>query len=126
MSKTVESSGSEALDQSGDEVLGTRYDTFPFKDMVGTHDLIWIVLDSVRFDVAQRAHERGETPNLSSLIPRGWECRHSPGTFTLPSHSAMFSGFLPTPKDQTNGLVAWEYNSAQLFTNGAPNTALGD
>jgi hypothetical protein len=92
--------GAGALEQSADEVIGTRYDTFPFKDMVGTHDVMWIVLDSVRFDVAQRAHERGETPNLSSLIPRGWECRHSPGTFTLPSHSAMFSGFLPTPKDR--------------------------
>jgi arylsulfatase A-like enzyme len=98
MSNSVEGAG--ALEQSADEVIGTRYDTFPFKDMVGTHDVMWIVLDSVRFDVAQRAHERGETPNLSSLIPRGWECRHSPGTFTLPSHSAMFSGFLPTPKER--------------------------
>ena len=76
------------------------YETFPFSNMVGTHDLVWIVLDSLRFDVAQRAHERGDTPNLSALFPRGWECRHAPGTFTLPSHAAMFSGFLPTPIDR--------------------------
>jgi membrane-anchored protein YejM (alkaline phosphatase superfamily) len=84
----------------GAESAGTVYDTLAFKDLVGTHDLIWITLDSLRFDVAQRAHEQGETPNLSSLITRGWECRHSAGTFTLPAHVAMFSGFLPTPKDR--------------------------
>jgi arylsulfatase A-like enzyme len=75
------------------------YPTFPLEQMVGTHDIVWIVLDSVRFDVAQGAHERGETPNLSLLFGQGWECRHAPGTFTLPSHVAMFSGFFPTPHD---------------------------
>jgi hypothetical protein len=75
----------------------TAYGSFPIKDLIGTHDLLWITIDSVRFDVAQRAHEQQETPNLSSLFPNGWECRHAPGNFTLPSHVAMFSGFLPTP-----------------------------
>jgi hypothetical protein len=93
-------STSGVMNPESQEGAGTKYDTFPWRDMVGTHDLVWVTLDSVRFDVAQRAHEQGETPNLSSLIPRGWECRHAPGTFTLASHVALFTGFLPTPKDR--------------------------
>lgn len=73
------------------------YPMVPFRQMVGTHDVLFITLDSLRFDVAQQAHLRGETPNLSSLFPSGWECRHSPASFTLPSHIALFTGFLPTP-----------------------------
>lgn len=76
------------------------YAPFPLAELVGTHDLVWITLDSLRFDVAQSAHERGETPNLSGAFPHGWERRHAPGTFTLASHSAMFAGFLPTPVDR--------------------------
>jgi hypothetical protein len=80
----------------------------PMKDLVGSHDLFFITLDSLRFDVAQRAHIQGLTPNLARLVPNGWECRHAPGTFTLPSHVAMFSGFLPTPraKPKSPSLVA--------------------
>lgn len=63
-------------------------------------DIVWIVLDTLRFDVAQAAHEAGETPALSAwLPPGGWEERHAPGSFTYASHHAMFAGFLPTPLD---------------------------
>lgn len=79
-----------------DERFAT-YPMVPFRQMVGTHDVVLITLDSLRFDVAQRAHIQGETPNLSSLFPMGWECRHSPASFTLPSHVAIFTGFFPTP-----------------------------
>jgi hypothetical protein len=67
-------------------------------ELVGTHDLLWIVLDTLRYDVAQRAHEAGRTPNLSRhLPPGGWERRHTPGNFTFAAHQAFFAGFLPTP-----------------------------
>ncbi len=60
--------------------------------------LLWLVLDTLRFDVAQDQLERGRTPQLAALLPaNGWEPRHTPGNFTLPAHQAFFAGFLPTP-----------------------------
>jgi hypothetical protein len=68
-------------------------------DIVGSHDLVWIVLDSLRYDVAEAEMSRGSTPNLATLFPEGWEKRHSPASFTYPAHQAFFAGFLPTPAD---------------------------
>ena len=66
--------------------------------LLGTHDVLFITLDSLRFDAAQTAHRTGATPFLSSLLgPNGWEMRHSPGNFTFAAHCAFFAGFLPTP-----------------------------
>lgn len=65
---------------------------------VGTHDVLMITLDTLRFDVAAAALAAGETPNLARVIgPKGWQRRHSPATFTYAAHHAFFSGFLPTP-----------------------------
>lgn len=62
------------------------------------HDLLWLVLDSLRYDVAQAEWQAGRTPHLARLAgPGGWERRHSPGSFTFPAHQAFFAGFLPTP-----------------------------
>lgn len=66
--------------------------------MVGTHDILMLTLDTLRYDVAVAAAEAGETPVLSAAIgPKGWEKRHTPATFTYAAHHAFFSGFLPTP-----------------------------
>ncbi|HEY1187551.1 MAG TPA: STM4013/SEN3800 family hydrolase [Gemmata sp.] len=66
--------------------------------MVGTHDVLFITLDTLRYDVAADLHERGRTPNLSAVLPPGgWERRHTPGSFTFAAHAAFFAGFLPTP-----------------------------
>ena len=56
--------------------------------IVGTHDLALITLDTLRHDVAVEELAAGRTPHLAALLPRGWECRHSPGTFTYASHAA--------------------------------------
>ena len=67
-------------------------------ELVGTHDVLMITLDTLRYDVAERAMEQGRTPNLQSWVPEGrWEKRHSPGNFTYAAHQAFFAGFLPTP-----------------------------
>lgn len=68
-------------------------------DIVGSHDLVWIVLDALRHDIAEQEMSRGGTPNLAGLFPGGWERRHSPASFTYPAHQAFFAGFLPTPAD---------------------------
>ena len=68
------------------------------KRIVGTRDIIFITLDTLRYDVAKQCIEQGRLPNLSKYI-NGWEKRHSPGSFTFASHEAFFAGFLPTPTD---------------------------
>ena len=66
--------------------------------LIGTHDLLLVTLDTLRFDVAETALVAGMTPNLAKYLPHGrWECRHSPGNFTYAAHQAFFAGFLPTP-----------------------------
>lgn len=66
--------------------------------IVGSHDLLWVTLDTLRYDVACAALAEGRTPNLGRLLPGGvWERRQSPGSFTYAAHQAFFAGFLPTP-----------------------------
>jgi hypothetical protein len=66
--------------------------------IVGTHDILFVTLDTLRYDVARDLLEQGRTPNLKAVLPKeGWEERHSPGSFTYASHQAFFAGFLPTP-----------------------------
>src|SRR5881397_966516 len=60
-------------------------------------DVLLLVLDTLRFDVAQAEWAAGRTPNLRRWLPGGWEERHSPGSFTYAAHQSFFAGFLPTP-----------------------------
>ncbi|GAA3725856.1 hypothetical protein HDA32_003434 [Spinactinospora alkalitolerans] len=54
-------------------------------------DVVLVTLDSCRYDVAKRAR----LPTLSALGPL--IRAEAPGTYTLPSHAAIFNGFLPRP-----------------------------
>ncbi|MEU6414880.1 STM4013/SEN3800 family hydrolase [Microbispora sp. NPDC046933] len=65
-------------------------------EIVGTHDILLVTLDTLRYDVAAELADAGRLPNL---LPGGrrWERRHSPGSFTYAAHAAIFAGFLPTP-----------------------------
>jgi len=68
------------------------------RDLIGTHDILLMTLDTLRYDVAQDMLVQGRTPNLAKLLPpSGWEKRHSPGSFTYAAHHAFFAGFLPAP-----------------------------
>ncbi|MGL6075696.1 MAG: STM4013/SEN3800 family hydrolase [Fimbriiglobus sp.] len=68
------------------------------KAILGTHDVVMVTLDTLRYDVAQQLFLEGRTPHFASkLPPTGWELRHSPGSFTYAAHAAIFAGFLPTP-----------------------------
>ncbi|CUU59806.1 Sulfatase [Parafrankia irregularis] len=67
-------------------------------EIVGTHDLLLVTLDTLRYDVAAELTSAGRTPTLRGLLPDGrWERRHTPGSFTYAAHAAMLAGFLPTP-----------------------------
>lgn len=68
------------------------------RGLVPDGDVLFVTLDALRYDVAQHAFLAGETPHLGGLLPvQGWWRCHAPGSFTYPSHQAMFAGFLPTP-----------------------------
>lgn len=66
--------------------------------LIGTHDVVLITLDTLRYDVACDALRAGLTPHIAAVLPGGkWEHRHTPGSFTYAAHHAFFAGFLPTP-----------------------------
>lgn len=63
---------------------------------LGSHDILFLTIDSLRYDVAAQAMAAGRTPVLARALGR-WEHRHSPASFTYAAHQAFFAGFLPTP-----------------------------
>ncbi|RSO41841.1 esterase [Streptomyces sp. WAC 06725] len=79
-------------------------------DIIATGSpILFVTLDSLRYDVARTALDNGDTPQLARLLPPGgWERRHTPGTFTLPAHMAFFSGFLPKLPQPVQPPRLWE------------------
>ncbi|MFE6165861.1 STM4013/SEN3800 family hydrolase [Streptomyces sp. NPDC056486] len=71
--------------------------------------ILFVTIDSLRYDVAKSALREGRTPQLARLLPAGrWERRWTPGTFTLPAHTAFFSGFLPKVPTPRQPPRLWE------------------
>ena len=56
---------------------------------IDRESFLLITLDSCRYDTYKAA----ETPNLDKI--GSVHKAYAPGNFTLPSHIAMFSGFMP-------------------------------
>ncbi|GIE82150.1 membrane protein [Actinoplanes philippinensis] len=68
------------------------------RGLIGSHDLLFVTLDTLRYDIAVECLEGGRTPYLQKVLPGGmWERRHTPASFTYAAHHAFFAGFLPTP-----------------------------
>ena len=68
------------------------------RELIGRADVLFVTLDTLRYDVARDALAAGSTPNLArALPPCGWEERHTPASFTYAAHHSFFAGFLPTP-----------------------------
>ena len=66
--------------------------------LLDTCDVLFVTLDTLRYDVAAGLYAAGRTPRLAAVLPPGgWEKRHTPGNFTFAAHAAFFAGFLPTP-----------------------------
>lgn len=73
-------------------------DAIDARAALGVCDVLFITLDTLRYDVAAAALAQNETPNLAAILPGGqWERRHTPSSFTYAAHQAFFAGFLPTP-----------------------------
>lgn len=66
-------------------------------EVVGKKDILFLCLDTLRYDVAVQEEKAGNTPVLNQYGP--WEKCQAPGNFTYPSHHAMFAGFLPCRYD---------------------------
>ena len=61
--------------------------------VVGTHNILFVCIDTLRYDIAFQEQECGGTPVLNQYGP--WRKCQAPGNFTYPSHQAMFAGFFP-------------------------------
>lgn len=68
--------------------------------VVKTCQILFVCLDSLRYDVAAAEEKTGGTPVLNRFGP--WRRCHAPGNFTYPSHQAMFAGFLPVDETVTD------------------------
>ncbi len=66
-------------------------------EVVGDCDILFVCLDTLRYDVAKEEEILGNTPSINRY--GGWEKRHAPGNYTFPSHMAMFIGNLPSPSE---------------------------
>lgn len=73
---------------------------FDMTEVVGARDILFVCIDSLRYDVAIQEQERGGTPVLNRYGP--WRKCQAPGNFTYPSHQAMFAGFLPVDEEVRN------------------------
>lgn len=84
---------------SGELAYRVQHDPHPdMRALAGKIDVLFITLDTLRYDVAQQEWQAGRLPLLARhLPPGGWERRHSPASFTFAAHQAFFAGFLPTP-----------------------------
>ena len=67
-----------------DELPSGKQDRKPDIDMngiVGTHDILMLCFDTLRYDVSVAEESSGGTPVLNSY-GSGWVKRHAPGNFT--------------------------------------------
>ena len=77
-----------------------RESSVDMNQVVGKKDILFVCLDTLRYDAAKEEELAGKTPMLNQYGP--WERRQAPGNFTWPSHHAMFAGFLPSPYEAKN------------------------
>ena len=78
-----------AADMRGEK----KMQSIDMNQIVGSHHILFICLDTLRYDVAYEEQESGGTPVLNRYGK--WRKCQAPGNFTYPSHQAMFAGFLP-------------------------------
>lgn len=65
--------------------------------VAGRCDILFVCLDTLRYDAAVEEEKSGGTPVLNRY--GAWEKRQTPGNFTYPAHHAIFSGFLPSKEE---------------------------
>lgn len=93
---------SKAMQKAENETVTTVSEKLPvdMAKIVGHMDILFVCLDTLRYDAAIQEQAAGTTPVLNRY--GSWELRQAPGNFTYPSHHAMFAGFLPCRYDLKN------------------------
>lgn len=74
-------------------VENNTYENVNMNKIVGTHNILFICLDSLRYDVAVEEQNSGNTPVLNQFGK--WQKCQAVGNFTYPAHQGMFAGFFP-------------------------------
>lgn len=74
--------------------------TINMNEIVGSHHILFVCLDTLRYDVAYKEQEEQGTPVLNQYGQ--WRKCQAPGNFTYPSHQAMFAGFFPIDEEITD------------------------
>lgn len=97
---TKSKSGQKRLPRLPDSSAAGRSASVNMDQVVGKMDILFICLDTLRYDVAVQEEEAGATPVLNRY--GRWQKCQAPGNFTYPSHHAMFAGFLPCRYDTKN------------------------
>lgn len=67
------------------------------KEIARDMNILFMTLDSLRYDAAASLFLENRTPNFRRYMPEGWQRCSTPGSFTYAAHHAFFAGFLPTP-----------------------------
>lgn len=80
-----------------DKRKDNRRPSVDMNQIVGVYDILFVCLDTLRYDAAVQEEAKGTTPVLNRY--GAWEKRQASGNFTYPSHQAMFAGFFPCPFD---------------------------
>ncbi|SNT24920.1 Sulfatase [Anaerovirgula multivorans] len=78
------------------DVKNAKY-SVNMNQIVGEYDILFVCLDTLRYDVAYQEQENNNTPVLNRYGK--WRKCHAPGNYTFPSHMAMFVGSLPSPAE---------------------------
>ena len=87
-----------------------EHKTVDMNDIVGKYHILFVCMDSLRYDVAKKEEEQGGTPILNQY--GAWRECQAPGNFTYPSHQAMFAGFLPVD----TGVKNMKYREKLFFS----------
>lgn len=74
-----------------------QWETLDMNQIVGSHHILFICLDALRYDVAKEQEALGNTPVLNRFGE--WQKCEAVGNFTYPAHHGMFAGFFPCFSD---------------------------
>ena len=56
--------------------------------LIGSHDVLFVTLDTLRYDVAAQLYAAGRTPQLAGVLPPGgWEKRIVPAAVSRTSRT---------------------------------------
>lgn len=74
--------------------------------MVQNQDIVFLVLDSVRYDaIGSSGDGFADVPFLENLATKGmsYQRAYAPAPWTVPSHASMFTGVYPTEHETSHG-----------------------